>query len=188
MRPGTRIRTRVDGPLAPEPVITGRRVPERWTSEYDDPELPVVWRLEMAVRYGRAVCLAVAAVPRDPTEGIDAPELSVPLQDLIDEVTTSALTAPEDLQFSFRPAASWRDLHGAVAHRRVEDNDDYLRTLADVYRAAVEQGEPSVIAVQKRFGLSRSTAGRHVAIARRRGFLGPTRMGVAGEDAEQEDS
>jgi hypothetical protein len=52
--------------------------------------------------------------------------------------------------------------------------DAELQEAADIYRAAFEHGDHPTEAVRKHFWLSRSSAGRWVAEARRRGFLPPT--------------
>lgn len=57
--------------------------------------------------------------------------------------------------------------------------DDELRQVACVYRAALERGKPPTASVQDEFRVAYPTAGRWVMEARRRGFLPPTTRGVA---------
>ncbi len=51
-------------------------------------------------------------------------------------------------------------------------DEEFLRAVATLYRAARERGEraPTVV-VAERYGVSRSTAGRAIAAARAKGFL-----------------
>jgi hypothetical protein len=49
------------------------------------------------------------------------------------------------------------------------------------YRDALAAGEPPTRAVSVRYGVARSTAGRWIAEARRRGELGKARPRIAGE-------
>jgi hypothetical protein len=60
--------------------------------------------------------------------------------------------------------------------------DQELRNVASVYRTAYLKREAPTAAVARELHVSRSTAGRYVHRARERGFLGPTRQRVAGEN------
>jgi hypothetical protein len=68
-------------------------------------------------------------------------------------------------------------------HRGTRVTDDELRRVADIYRAAHVAREAPTAAVAAQLHVSRSTAGRYVQQGRARGFLGPTRPRVAGEDS-----
>ena len=72
---------------------------------------------------------------------------------------------------------------GKPARRRTRSRitDEELIRVAEVYRAAYSSAGPTK-AVADELHLTRVTAGRHVKLARKRGFLGPTRPRVAGED------
>jgi Family of unknown function (DUF6214) len=59
-------------------------------------------------------------------------------------------------------------------------SDDDLRAVADVYHIAYAVGEPPTKTVMERLGLSRSTASRWIALARKRGLLGPATPRKAG--------
>ena len=59
--------------------------------------------------------------------------------------------------------------------------EDHLRRVAEVYQAAVEQGDPATQTVANEMHAARSTAARWVAKARERGILGPAKRGQAGE-------
>lgn len=66
--------------------------------------------------------------------------------------------------------------------RRGPLRDVELRDVAAVYRTAHAAGDPPTKAVAARFGVARSTAGRWIAEARRRGHLGEApRPRMAGE-------
>jgi transcriptional regulator with XRE-family HTH domain len=65
--------------------------------------------------------------------------------------------------------------------RRNAVTDDHLRSVAGIYRCAVESGEAPTWAVAAAFDGSHSTAARWVGMARARGFLGGTTPGRAGE-------
>jgi hypothetical protein len=62
--------------------------------------------------------------------------------------------------------------------------DDNLRSVADLYRAAIERGDPPTQTVSDEMHVARSTAARWVAEARKRRFLGPAIRGRAGEQSE----
>lgn len=80
-----------------------------------------------------------------------------------------------------------KELTGRRPQRGARITDDQLREVAMVYRAALAESEgrkAPTEAVRDMFTISRSTAGRWVEEARRRGFLGPApgrrRAGEAG--------
>jgi len=62
--------------------------------------------------------------------------------------------------------------------------DEALRAVAWVYRIAYLASDSPTAAVSQRFGLSRDTASRWVAMARKRGFLGRAQRRKAGEVVE----
>jgi len=60
----------------------------------------------------------------------------------------------------------------------------HLDEVADIYRAAVDCGEPPLPAIARRWRVKRPTASRWVRAARDHGLLGwPERRGVAGAEA-----
>jgi hypothetical protein len=80
-----------------------------------------------------------------------------------------------------RFAAQYAEWTGAP-RRRGPLRDDDLRKVAEVYRGAHAARNPPTRAVAARFGVSRSTAGRWIGEARRRGHLGEApRPRMAGE-------
>jgi hypothetical protein len=59
-------------------------------------------------------------------------------------------------------------------------SDEDIRAIADVYQLAYLTGGAPTKTVMQRLGLSRSTAGRWIALARERGMLGPATPRKAG--------
>lgn len=59
--------------------------------------------------------------------------------------------------------------------------DENLQQVAELYRAAVKRGDPPTETVSEQLHIARSTAGRWVAAARKRGLLGPATRGKGGE-------
>ncbi len=59
--------------------------------------------------------------------------------------------------------------------------DEHLGGVAEMYRAAVDRGDPPTQTIAESKNVTRSTASRWVAAARKRGFLGPAKRGQAGE-------
>ena len=60
--------------------------------------------------------------------------------------------------------------------------DDQLRQVADLYRAALDRGDPPTQTIADEMHAARSTAARWVAKARAAGFLGAAVRGRAGEE------
>jgi hypothetical protein len=65
--------------------------------------------------------------------------------------------------------------------RRGPLREEDLKRVAEVYRGAIARGRPPTKTVAGELGVARSTAGRWVAEARRRGVLGRAKPRVAGE-------
>jgi hypothetical protein len=57
--------------------------------------------------------------------------------------------------------------------RELGPTTEVLRMVADIYRIGLLTGQPPTKAVEKALALPRWTAGRYIAAARDRGFLGP---------------
>lgn len=75
---------------------------------------------------------------------------------------------------------AYRESTGA-RRRRGPIPDDELRRVAEIYRQASIASAAPTNAVRDQMGVSRATAGRWVALARERGFLGAARPNAAGE-------
>jgi hypothetical protein len=69
--------------------------------------------------------------------------------------------------------------------RRRVATSDHLRQVAEVYRAALSDGEPPTLAVAERFSTSHSNAARWVRQAREAGHLGAAIGPRAGEAREK---
>ena len=66
-------------------------------------------------------------------------------------------------------------------------SDDHLGRVAELYRAALERGDPPTQTIADEMHAARSTAARWVAQARERGHLGPSLPGRAGEAPRKEN-
>jgi hypothetical protein len=64
--------------------------------------------------------------------------------------------------------------------RRTGPTDADLQTVADLYHVAYATSQPPTKLVMNRLDLPRSTAGRWIALARKRGLLGPATPRKAG--------
>jgi hypothetical protein len=97
------------------------------------------------------------------------------------EIRQNWITLPTD------PALTAWTLPRRSSRRRV--NDDTLERVAKAYRASVAEGGNPQIDVASSFGVSTRSAGRYIARARDRGFLGPSLgPGVRGEDTDPKDT
>lgn len=156
---------------------------------------PFRWRLWIKVMDGVPRCIGIFCVPYD-TEYISAVDLRrLPLGQLIEDAVTWSGRPAED-EF-IRPEnctlEEARELKAVVAEhfkrtsRRPRGNqppsDDELRRVAEIYRANLGHGSPAK-AVAIHMPLSRSTAGRWIGAARKRGFLGPAVDRQPGEKKE----
>jgi hypothetical protein len=65
--------------------------------------------------------------------------------------------------------------------------DEFYANVASTYRAALRRQERPVVAIAESAGVPRSTAGRWVKEARRRGLLGEAQPGKAGDFAGTTD-
>ena len=92
---------------------------------------------------------------------------------------------PRDPEADPPALEEWAELyaHETVAARRSRPrlDDDHFRDVAGIYRSALGDGLDPVAQVKAAFSVARSTAGRWVVEARKRGHLGPTTRGKAGE-------
>jgi hypothetical protein len=77
--------------------------------------------------------------------------------------------------------AEFQDAYSRARRQGVPVDEEHLRRVAEVYRAAVARGEAPTKAVSRELFASRSTAGRWVMQARKRGFLRPALGRIGGE-------
>lgn len=124
-------------------------------------------------------------------ERLTATRIRIPLREFVEDATEIVATAGAYDQQGKRvdPEMVMSDLAAAALPlpqpgKRLPD--ETLTLAAEVYRDAVRHGVGATDAVFDAFPISRSTAGRWIVEARRRGFLGPAIPGVAGELKEEE--
>lgn len=197
--------------LVPWIELTGKYLPANYRVDVLGWELRYGVRLEMAVEAGEPICQALTVLrtverPRPFSRGdgtgsfgpsvyekatISSEGLrSLPVGKLtriailagIHEATSAGTPAPR-----LQPPLleQWEKLFldpqlAKPQRERFRDESHYEK-VANVYRSALTAGLDPVKQVQQQFFLARSTAGRHVMEARKRGFLGPTTRGKAGE-------
>jgi hypothetical protein len=92
-------------------------------------------------------------------------------------------TDPEDPVIRDLPNPDGREPWGRMPPEGLANEgptDRALRWVAHLYRFAVAVGFGPKKAVEESLGLSRPTAGRWIAAARKQGFLGPAEVGKAG--------
>jgi hypothetical protein len=150
------------------------------------PDLPRC-QLRIGIKSTGPACLRltlVGSVP-DPLTGA---RIRIPLDSLVREIATQIASAPAP-----GPSDTWEGFvqgfeaelaNLARPERGKRISDEFLRQVADVYRYALGRGLAPTAAVGEAFNYSRSTAGRWIVEARRRGLLGPAIRGRAGEKEE----
>ncbi len=114
----------------------------------------------------------------------------VPVRRLTRLAVLSALHSAPNAD-AHRPNAAalsqWNDLYASKLERPTRTGGAYpldaehYRAVASIYRRAVAAGGAPTNAVRRSMQVSPQTAARYVSQARRRGFLGPTTQGRAGE-------
>jgi hypothetical protein len=150
----------------------------------DKPGLPLC-QLRIGINPSGPVCLRLT-LAGSPSEPLSSTSIRVPLRELVDEIVVElgAFAAAATATKKYDPEAFRRALAEAVAPHPEPGKrlpDVFLASVADVYRYALKLGQPPVNAVAEAFNVSRSTAGRYVVRARRRGMLGEAITGKAGE-------
>jgi hypothetical protein len=142
------------------------------------PELP--WRVQMKVASvdGRPQITGLRLEPRPDRPEADAVITSERLRSLpLRQLREAALAA---LRFDLRALARQLRRVERVGRRWPEE---HYRLVADLYRAAIDSGQPPLPVIMKHWSVSRPAASKYVREARRRGFLGyPDRPGVAGAE------
>jgi hypothetical protein len=122
------------------------------------------------IAVGRLVRQAVAAAARKYT----------PVEEGGEPVFQFVSTPPEEAVAVYE-----RDVKSPRRPRRGSPiTDENLHQVAELYRAALERGDPPTQTVADQMEVPRSTAARWVAEARKRNLLGPALRGRAGERGE----
>jgi len=161
------------------PIAPGLVAPPRQTANVEDLN-GYDARLEVVVvptadgRAGRFECATVSVTRREGGPAVTTEALrAVPVARLVKEVGAgSVMVVSHDDEHSL--AADDRSLSDEMVQRfkQAGPTDEVLWWVAYVYRLALAIGSPPTRLVEKWLELPRSTAGRWVAAARDRGFLG----------------
>lgn len=190
-QPFTQIRPEYesDGTLRYVPITNEFAVPRRFIASNDS--LSVRIEVDDA---GQAHCDAVEIRGQQLTSA----DLRLPLARLIRQAVAGAAVAltigsagPVDAGAVVFGLARRGERERDFYRRYVNDTDrprrgrtvtdEHLQRVADVYRAAVEHGDPPTRTIADTMHASRATAGRWVTQARKRGLLGAAVHGKVGE-------
>jgi hypothetical protein len=152
-----------------EVAIDDHGVPRCRRLEIRAEDGPVSGDLIRRIPLARVMRKAVTAAAR---------KLEPPGEDEAVEAWVRELPASERLEFYEQYSK-----RGRSPQRGSPITDENLRQVADLYRAALERGDPPTQTVADAMYVARSTA-RWVAKARERGFLGASMRGRAGERQE----
>ena len=171
------------------PVVTVRRLPE----EVGDP----ISIVEFQAREGSLVCTSVRV--EESEGGREVRPIDLELEPGLDQIadwiggvsvrvqerkTEDGATVRSILwhdPFSPPPIVRRRIAEARRAGRR-KITDAKLEKAAEVYRAALDAGDRPAAAVADHFAVEQRTAGKYIALARDKGFLGPSLgRGRAGE-------
>lgn len=163
------------------------RVYRRWHVQVDDPDHPP---FEFDVEVDDDGSLRVRRLTVEPRgdEGLTARAARVPFVAYAEQSMPAAVAStpqphvgdrgglrpdpPEGARtFAEDVYARWRD-YSYKARRGAEVPDEHLQAVAEVYRAALDQGDHPTKTVATKLHLNPSTAARHVMLARDRKFLG----------------
>lgn len=119
---------------------------------------------------------------RDLAQGLPAVEsLTIPLGKLRRVAMAQAVYLDEERANEELVDLPQEVVELPVAGRRRKLTDDLLREVAEIYRAAIAEGRHPTTAVRDALMVSHSQAAKYVSRARKRGYLGPTSAGRAGE-------
>jgi hypothetical protein len=160
-------------------------LPERFTVKPKDKRAPVI---DVVVVDGRPECEAIRRRPGGPelTGDLLRERGLLPIAKLVNgaayglALENVGVTSEGEVVARHVLARGARAEFDAAHRRGVPLGDEHYRTVASVYRTALPSGRPTA-EVMKQLNASRSTAGRWVTEARRRGFLGETTPRRAGE-------
>lgn len=150
-------------------------LPNRFHAKLNPAELPYHLDLEIVFDGDRFVCESMLC-RRRPGEG------SITTEGLREiPVTWLIRISAEMLLYRGRggAAATQQVLPAFDAEFPDGPTDDALQQVAGVYRLAYVCGEPPTKTVEQRFKLARSTAGRWISMARKKGYLRETTPGKA---------
>jgi hypothetical protein len=164
--------------MVPYGTVGGLHLPPRYAVAVNDPDCPVLVEVHVAVVDGQPRCAELRCRPRP-----DGPPVS---SESLRRVALARYLRQSAAMYSIRVSLDEKgdvifmqatgtgdeaDLAQAAGRQpRRQMTEDLLRDVARVYSEATSK---PVLAVMRRFELSRPTAGRWVMEARKRGFLPP---------------
>jgi len=151
----------------PEGVFAPRRITA--TARGHDPDYDL--ELEVELERGRYVVKSLVCRARKSGAVTSEGVTHIPVRNILRIVVGRELSIP-----LLSPGRAVNLSLGAQG-----PTDDALKRVAAVYRMAHLAGLPPTEAVTQDLSLPRSTAGRWVSMARRKGFLGPAEPRKAGE-------
>jgi hypothetical protein len=156
------------------------RVPVEFEALVERPGLP---RCQLTITRTTRGTTCRRLVLADTGEPLSATRIRIPFRELVDEV--AALVGAFDLSGTLVNSDEFQRALATVTEMRPARgsrlSNDQLTRAAETYRMALRAGQSGPKAVAEVFHISRSSAGRWLVEARRRGLLGPARPGVAGE-------
>jgi Family of unknown function (DUF6214) len=175
------------------PLGDGYAAPRHFIAESD------TVRLEIEVdEAGSGHCRAVAIRARE-GESLTSESVRIPLSGLVKQAVASAAAPVEAgtvegldvlqaiLTTPRQEAQEFYERYTKNARRPRRGSpftEENLRQVADLYRAALERGDPPTQTVADELNVPRSTAARWVGKARDRNLLGPALRGRGGEGKE----
>lgn len=163
-------------------LAPGVGVPATMTADVTGPELPFDLTVTVTLESGRFVCERLACARKQSGPPITTLRIrQVPVAAIAHQVANACLVhvdgeSPEQAVIT---PFSWEEVRHAAEQG---PTDETLRGVALLYRFAYASWKPPAKAVMDELGLPRSTAGRWISMARRRGYLGTTRERKAGVD------
>lgn len=159
----------------PERVIefpAGLQVPAGFRFSIED--YPAGYDVDIEVAWSdvRFVCTDVRVRQRPGSPAVSGEVLrAVPVQDLIRDGFFLALVQPGRRSKDEQQSVVGKLLHPPDGLAEQGPTDEVLRWVAQIYEFARAIGDPPAKSVQDGLSVSRATAGRWVAEARRRGLL-----------------
>lgn len=155
---------------------------EEWEGDYDL-ELDVIAEPATDERAGRFVCQRLTVRQRQGGQPVTSEAIRrVPVATLIRGVGAQHwMTIEDEGEQGVSMSDRRLDDHSIERIKREGPTDEAMAWVAHAYRMALVLGDPPTRAVEAALELPRSTAGRWVAMAREKGFLGRTEgQGKAG--------
>lgn len=170
----------VPGVIGPLEVLFGEGTEGMVTGHGQ--ELSFVLRFDRAT--GRYVCQELTV--RTGENGVPVTGESLRAVDVEMWITARLLGTNRDDVFRVLPNPDGAEPWGKMPPADISaegPTDRVLQWVAHVYRLALAMNHRPTKGVEEMFGIPRATAGRWVAMARKRGHLGPAAVGKAGEAA-----